>query len=352
MTEISRKMASVQLIAEVKPIEGAYLIEAYRVGGWWVVDTKGKYQVGDKVVYVETDAWVPTEIAPFLSKGKEPKEFNGVKGERLRSVKLRGQVSQGLLLPTCIALEEMVGNDDYDDGQEICEFLYIGQDLTKLLGVQKWEAPIPACLAGDVKGNFPSSVPKTDQPRLQNLTKEFEDLQKHTYEVTEKLHGSSCTMLLDTDGEFHVCSRNLDLKFSESNAYWKAAVKYNVEQKMKYNNLQGLAIQGELIGEGINGNQYKTALNFYVFDMYDTVKREYLDAREREALCELLGLKTVPVLETEFSIKDWTIAGLLSYAEGKSELNGSEREGLVFKSLQDPSVSFKIISNRWACRFE
>lgn len=347
-----RKLASIQKINSVKQIAGADNICTYGVQGWEVVDSKGKYQVGEKVVFCEVDSWVPTEIAPFLSKGKNPKEYNGIKGERLRSVKLRGQVSQGLLLPTCIALEKMVGNDDYDDGQEICEFLYVGQDLTKLLGIQKWEAPVPACLAGDVRGNFPSSVPKTDQPRLQNLTKEFEDLQKHTYEVTEKLHGGSLTILLDTDNDFHVCSRNLDLKFSENNAYWKAAVKYNVEQNMKDNNLQGLAIQGELIGEGINGNQYKTTLDFYVFDMYDTVTRQYLDAREREALCELLNLKTVPVLETEFSIKDWTIAGLLSYAEGKSELNGSEREGLVFKSLQDPSVSFKVVSNKWACKFE
>ena len=124
-------------------------------------------------------------------------------------------------------------------------------------------------------------------------------------------------------------------------------MKYDVEQKMKSRGLKGLAIQGELIGEGINGNQYKTALDFYVFDMYDTVKHEYLDAVERLEICELLGLKNVPVLETEFSILECTIAGLLSYAEGKSALNGSEREGLVMKSLQDPSVSFKVVSNKW-----
>lgn len=340
MTTISRKLASIQRIAEVKPIVGADLIEAYRVGGWWVVGSKGKYQVDDKVVYVETDAWVPTEVAPFLSKGKEPKEYNGVKGERLRSIRLKKQVSQGLLLPTTIC---PIG---------VQPALQEGDDVTGWLGIQKYEAPIPACLAGDARGLFPSSVPKTDQERIQNLGKQLEDLKKHTYEVTEKLHGSSLTLLLDSDNEFHVCSRNLDLKFSESNAYWKAAVNYNVEQKMKDNNLQGLAIQGELIGEGINGNQYKTTLDFYVFDMYDTVKRQYLDAREREALCDLLSLKTVPVLGYEFSIKDYTIAELLSYAEGKSELNGSEREGFVAKSLQDPSVSFKIISNRWACKFE
>lgn len=329
-----RKLASIQRIAEVKTIENADKIVAYRINGWEVVDSKGKYNIGDYVVYCEVDSWIPHELAPFLSKGKEPREFEGIKGNRLRSVKLRGQISQGLLLPLSVlhnVESELIGS----------------LDVSYPLNIRKWEAPIPACLAGEVRGNFPSSVPKTDQQRIQNLTKEFDDLKKHTYEVTEKLHGSSLTLLLDTNNDFHVCSRNLDLKFSESNAYWKAAVNYNVEQKMKDNNLQGLAIQGELIGESINGNQYKTALDFYVFDMYDTVKHEYLDAGKRLEICELLGLKNVPVLETEFSILEYTIAGLLSYAEGRSALNGSEREGLVMKSLQDPSVSFKCISNRW-----
>lgn len=331
---MTRKMASIRVIEEIKPIEGADLICAYRVQGWLVVDSVCKYQVGDKVVFCEVDSWVPTELAPILSRGKEPREFEGIKGERLRSIKLRGQISQGLLLPLSVL---------HNVESELIE----GLDVSYPLNIRKWEAPIPACLAGEVRGNLPSSVPKTDQLRLQNLTKEFDDLKKHTYEVTEKLHGSSCTMLLDENGEFHVCSRNLDLKFTESNSYWKAAVKYDVEQKMKSHGLKGLAIQGELIGEGINGNQYKTALDFYVFDMYDTVKREYLGAEEREVLCELLELKHVPVTDWGLSIEDCTIAGLLSYAEGKSELNGSEREGLVMKSLQDPSVSFKIISNRW-----
>lgn len=94
-----RVMAYVATIEEKKAIEGADKIEAYRVGGWWVVDKKDAYSVNDKVVYVSIDAWVPHEIAPFLSKGKEPREFNGVKGEKLKSQKFKKQISQGLLLP-------------------------------------------------------------------------------------------------------------------------------------------------------------------------------------------------------------------------------------------------------------
>lgn len=99
MSDIERKLASVQKIAEIKPIEGADRIVAYRINGWWVVDSKDKYEVGDYVVFCEVDSWIPHELAPFLSKGKEPREFEGVKGERLKTQKFKNQVSQGLILP-------------------------------------------------------------------------------------------------------------------------------------------------------------------------------------------------------------------------------------------------------------
>jgi RNA ligase (TIGR02306 family) len=94
-----RKMATIRKIDDIRPIEGADAIECAVVGGWQVVVKKGEYNVGDLAVYLEIDSFVPHELAPFLSKGQEPREFNGVKGERLRTVKLRGVTSQGLLLP-------------------------------------------------------------------------------------------------------------------------------------------------------------------------------------------------------------------------------------------------------------
>ena len=97
-TEIKRKLASIQRVEEVRDIENADAIQAYRVLGWWVVDKKDAHKVGDLVVYLSLDSWVPHELAPFLSKGSVPREYNGVKGERLRTIKLRGTTSQGLLL--------------------------------------------------------------------------------------------------------------------------------------------------------------------------------------------------------------------------------------------------------------
>ena len=325
-----RKLASIQKIHSVKQIIGADNIVVYGIQGWWVVDSKDKYEVGDYVVFCEVDSWIPHELAPFLSKGKEPREFEGVKGERLKTVRLRGQISQGLILPipdSFIKLEDT--------------------DCTDALGIRKWERPIPAQLRGLIKGNFPSEIPKTDQERVQNI--KIEEYVGQSYEVTEKLHGSSMTCFLAENGEFHVCSRNLDLKFDENNAYWKAAAKFNVEGKMRAAGLAGVAIQGELCGEGINGNNYRVGLEWFVFDVY-VVGEGYMSPKQRRTLINSLGLKHVPVVSVDSQLTQ-DIPTLLEMANGKSYIAECLREGFVYKS-EDGSKSFKVISNEWLCRYE
>ena len=334
-----RKLATIRKIEEIKSIPEADKICAYRVGGWWVVDSVGKYTVDDLVVFCEVDSWMPTELAPFLTKGKEPREFEGVKGERLRTVKLRGQLSQGLLIPI---------PEDTIKGAGI--LVADGLDVTDHFGIKKWERPMNAQIAGLVRGNFPGLIPKTDQERCQNIKKEIQaaidaDLR---FEVTEKLEGSSCTMYLDQEGEFHVCSRNMDLKMDENNAFWKAAIKYNVEQKLRDANLQGVAIQGELIGPGIQGNIYKLSdIDFFVFDVYSVIGGGYLDPHDRRDLVATLGLKHVPVYDTQRALVP--VDQLLGWADGNSVLGdatGPLREGLVFKQANG-GMSFKAISNKY-----
>jgi len=154
-----RNLVTIRTISDIQPIPGADAIDVATVDGWKLVVKKGEFQVGEQAVYFEIDSWIPTEIAPFLSKGKEPREYNGVKGEKLRTVKLRGQVSQGLLLPL----------------SQFPQLANVAEDtnLDELLGVQKYEAPIPSCLAGSVRGNFPSFLRKTDSERVQNLWHKF-----------------------------------------------------------------------------------------------------------------------------------------------------------------------------------
>jgi RNA ligase (TIGR02306 family) len=337
-----RKLASIRKIDSIEPIDNADAIEVATLGGWKVVVKKAEFQAGDLAVYCEVDSWIPHELAPFLSKGKEPRVYEGVKGERLRTIRLRGQLSQGLLLPiNVLAVKTNSGNylGDWDQ--------FEGYDVSERLGIIKWEAPEPAQLAGNARGNFPSAVRKTDQERVQNIqSKEFEDFCNLTWEVTEKLHGSSCTFYMDAEDEFHVCSRNLDLKRDENNAFWKIAIKYEIEEKIRRAGLRNIAFQGELIGEGINGNQYQTTLDFYVFDIFETEHQSYCPSNIRQIICENLKLKHCPVL-TNYTFKDnESIQSLLELAAGKSKLNGSDREGLVFKDTTGKH-SFKVISNSW-----
>lgn len=335
-TSESRKLASIQTIAEIKPIEGADRIVAYRINGWYVVDQKGKYQVDESVVMCEVDSFVPTEIAPFLTKPEHfPKEFLGIKGERLRTIKLKGQLSQGLLLPMSVLPNiESVGIGFYIEGE----------DVTSALGILKWEKPLPACLSGTAKGNFPSFIPKTDQERVQNLSKEIEAMQGELFEVTIKLDGSSCTIFVNGEDN-GVCSRNLELKQTEGNAFWQIAVEEDVHAKIRSTG-RNLALQGELIGPSIQGNYENVVKNeFYVYDVFDIDKREYLLPAERWDIVAQMSLKHISILSGGSRMVQ-NVQQLLDMAEGEGMNKDVKREGLVFKHLHS-DFSFKAISNSY-----
>lgn len=350
-----RKLASIAEITYIKPIEGADAIECAIVnGGWPVVVKKGEYNVGDVAIYLEIDSWVPHELAPFLSKGQEPREYNGVKGERLKTVKLRGQISQGLLLPVTAGF--IISKLGAAAGAKFSD--YIGRDVTEVLGIQKWEPPIPAQLQGTMKGNFPHFIPKTDQERCQNLRKEiFEEHKDEIYEVTLKLDGSSMTVYVK-NGEVGVCSRNIDLIETEGNSFWKAARDQNIVEALasiSEDKGEEYAIQGELIGEGIQGNPEKlTGQRFYLFDIYSITEGRYLLANERYSILDSMNnlygadVEHVPIIDGHLRVAQAydTIDDLLEYAEGPSLNPQTKREGLVFKSWES-DFTFKAIANSY-----
>lgn len=349
-----RKLASIQRILSIGPIEGADAIEVATVNSWKVVVKKGEFKVGDLVIYCEVDSWIPTELAPFLSKGKEPREYEGIKGEQLRTVKLRGQVSQGLILPT---ITDRTGTyimiyDDWETGNgEYSVTVTEGMDVTNDLGIVKYEPPVPAQLAGVVKGSWPSSVPKTDEERIQNLTNEWPELAKAKWELTEKLEGSSMTVGR-INGEFLVCSRNLNLKETEGNTLWAVARKHGIEQKMIRAELDNFVIQGELIGEGVQGNHYKIKVQeFYVYSMYDIEAGEYVSSKHRTMIVESMGLPHVPVIAFSAHLRDTlgitSIEDVLKFADRKSKLNPNVlAEGVVFKEI-DGQRHWKAVSNEY-----
>ena len=328
-----RKLATIRKISNLSPIEGADKIEVATIDGWKVVVAKDVgHKVGDWVVYCEIDSFLPIkEEFEFLRKSSY-KKMGDQEGFRLKTIKLRGQVSQGLILPMSV-----FGDFGWT--------AYEGLDVTERLGIIKYDPPIPAELAGKVKGLFPSFLNKTDEERIQNLSSEYEGLKKHKFYVTEKLDESSATFYFK-DGEFGVCSRNLELLESEGNTFWRVARELDLENKLKQVNYN-LCIQGELIGEGVQGNPYKIkGQTIKFFNAFDIDNQKYLDFKGFEHLIDMLELKSVPIIDEWFTLPE-TIEELLKYSDDKSKLNPEfDREGIVIRTL-DRKISFKVISNQF-----
>jgi RNA ligase (TIGR02306 family) len=339
-----RKLASIRTISDILPIAGADMIELAIVDGWNVVVAKeAGHQIGNKVVYCEIDSFLPVEPEFEFLRKTSFKKMNEVEGFRLKTIKLRGQISQGLILSLPDAINVIKRRQFHIDS----ELISVGLDVTELLGIQKYEPPIPADLAGKVKGLFPSFLRKTDEERIQNLKTEYEEWRTSgkTFYVTEKLDGSSATFYIKDD-VFGVCSRNLELLETEGNTFWKVARELDLETKMR--NFGGdFSLQGELIGNGIQGNPYKiTGQSVRFFNVFDIESSEYLSLHQFKFITNTLGLETVPVLNEDFTLPK-EVDELLSYAENKSVLNPQfDREGVVIRST-DRTVSFKCISNKF-----
>jgi len=225
---MERKLASVRVINDIQKIPEADMIELAIVDGWKVVVAKNVgHKIGDMVIYCEIDSFLPIkEEFEFLRKSSY-KKMGDQEGFRLKTIKLRGQVSQGLILPISVL-------NPTDTNIYVTPFE--GLDVTEMLGIVKYEPPIPAELAGKVKGLFPSFIRKTDEERIQNLASEYELFKTQNKEgmkfyVTEKLDGSSATYYFK-DGIFGVCSRNLELLETEGNTFWKVARELMLKEKL------------------------------------------------------------------------------------------------------------------------
>lgn len=337
-----RKLATIRVAKELNPIVGADAIEAVRVDGWTCVSKKGEFQVGDKGIYFEIDSFLNGEDERFQFLSKQFINFENKIGARLRTIRLRGQLSQGLFLPL-EKFPELQGLD-------------VGADVTEILGVTKWEPPMPAQLAGEVVGIFPHFVKKTDEERIQNLIQEVEvDNRGQEFEMSVKLDGSSMTVYrfdraTDKMGEvftdFGVCSRNYNLRESEKNSLWRVARRNRMLEALEFLG-RNLAFQGEIIGEGIQGNNEDLkGQEFFLFNIFDIDNQKHLSPTERQEIVKVLSengfvIKHVPVIGN--IVLNHSVDEILAMADGQS-LNNANREGLVFKRV-DGQFSFKAISN-------
>lgn len=326
-----RKLATLERIESIRPIDGADRIEVARIRGWDVVVKKGEFEPGDRCVYFEIDSLLPREPEySFLSSFWN--EQAG--GYRLKTIRLKGQVSQGLALPP-ISVHKPVTSES------------IGEDLTEYLGVSLYTPPVPIQLAGDAK-SFTWPVPKTDEERIQNLGSDFFHAMKGRSIVeTLKLDGTSATYGY-VDGEFHACSRNFSLRENENNLYWQIAHKYKLPDVLGI-----YMVQGEICGPGIQKNRMALeSPEFFVFNVYRMTgdRPQRLGYEEMARWVQESGLRAVPVVAIhEFS---WSsVDELLEYVTGLAyrpwfPLSKSPAEGIVVRT-EDYSASFKVISNRY-----
>jgi len=312
------KLAVIEKINELLPIEGADRIELAVVQGWKAVVKKGEFEVGQMVVFIPIDTVMePRHWNEFLWDKEDPS-----KPIRVKTVKLRGQVSQGLVFSVKITgtIWQVMGND-----------------VSETLGVTKYERPIPASLQGEVRGSFPSHlISRTDEDNLLSNIKVLEELKKSDYvQVTLKMDGSSMTALKTAEGEFHVCSRNLDLKETEENSFWKAARMYNLEEQIE----PGTAFQFELCGPGIQKNLIGLKeLSLYLFNAKNLSSGEYFNPvfRPNEST-----IKSVPLVKsfTAGEILQLTTEELQELANKQKYPSGLPAEGIVIRGFDSEGKS-------------
>lgn len=341
-----RNLASIQKIIELNPIPNADAIEVATVLGWKVVVKKGEFKVGDLCVYCEIDSILPA-LPEF--------EFLAPK-YRIRTVRLRGQVSQGICFPISIISKVAESNPDIKNSFVETEEEMLGLDVTEVMKITKYEPAIPAQLSGKVRGTFPLFIPKTDETRIQtypNTLTKYEDVD---FYATEKLDGSSATFFVDEEGSLHCCSRNMDLLEDPNNTLWKVAIADGLKEKLADT---GYALQGELVGEGIQGNKLNIKGHRVIFfNLYDMKTGKYLDFRDLMHFCDRNNLSVVPQVHTSTKLKK-TVDEMVAMATIKSAINPNAwAEGLVFRPVNEMwdddlgRLSFKVINPEFLLEYK
>lgn len=369
---MARKLASIQKILDIQPIENADKIELATVLGWHVVVSKSEnHKIGDLVCYVEIDSQCPeTPLFEFLKERKY----------RVKTIKLRGQISQGLIIPL-----DKLPKGNYKEGQDVTKILGITKydpeaekenklieqsmknnknPIHKKLMKYKWYRKLYSKFTTPTKNGFPTWIKKTDEDRIQVLVEKFNDIiavndtKKALYfDSTEKLDGQSATYFIKkykklglfTKYDFGVCSRNLRLKTPSNSSYWTIAKKHDMEgilkDMIKKYNANSIVIQGEICGTGIQGNKYQIdGYKLFVFNLIIDNKR--YRTQEVKNILKPYKIETVPILDTNVLLLP-SIDEMVKNAEGKSKIySKSDREGKVWRSCIG-DLSFKVINPKF-----
>lgn len=336
-----RNLVSIQEIKNISPIPDADAIEVIEILGWKLVVKKNEFQVGDKCVYFEVDSFLPIEDKyEFLRNSSFKNHPIMGEGFKIKTIKLRGQISQGLALRP--------------DAVGIHEDLPVGTDVTDRLGVRKWEPIETVSDFGTMLQGLPDGISKTDETRIQSIYDEIiPEFNGLKYYISTKIDGTSVTMMRK-NGEFKVCSHCNEIKGSEPSSIWDYAREIQLEEKMVEAGLDNYAFQGEFAGPGIQKNRlqlYKP--KWFVFTVKDLSTGKRLGLEEMLEICKKVGLETVPIEETGDNLKDKypTLDSLLERAKGKYS-SGQNKEGIVIRPVTPVysdtiggSLSFKVLNN-------
>lgn len=376
-----RKLAHVEIIKNLRPIPNADKIEIAEVLGWECVVKKEEFNIGDIIVYVEVDSIMPE---------KPEYEFLRDRKFRVKTIKLRGQISQGLVLPlSVLGPSQVINHLDKDD---------IGLDVTELLGITKYLPPSELSEQTEIerrikndknklkkfmmryswfrilflykkqKKGWPYWCSKTDEERIQNMPHVLEQFKDKVVYVTEKIDYQSVTftgkMIPKFNGllsklipikkyQFVVCSRNMTTN-DKNSLYWKIAKKYNIEQILKEN--PTLTIQGEQGDIKIQGNKYGIEEpTMWVFNIIDHEKNHHYTYVEILNFCIKYDLQTVPFIEY-YQLKELgsTVQELVEYSKGVSKLANIPREGVVVRCIENGQklLSFKVVNPDFLLKYE
>lgn len=364
-----RNLASIQRIVSLSPIKDADLIEKCTVLGWeLVVAKKDGFKVGDLCCYCEVDSIMPD---------KPEFEFLRDRKFRIKTIKLKGQVSQGIAFPLSVLpkgnykegtdVTDMLGVRKYDpqaeaERKESDRLASIDKNrMTKFLKRYSWFRRL---IYRPKKKPFPSFIRKTDEDRIQLFPHACERWKGVGFDVTEKVDGQSGTYfcvpnpkrgLFGKKWLFGVCSRNFQLLKPDNSTYWTIAKQYNLKEKM----LQwceaerlGLIIQGEIVGSGVQGNKYNfNGLRFFVFNVY-TYQKGQTRSFNQDAQCYFCvanGLETVPWMGKGAFLPP-TIPEAVELAKGISCYANIFREGIVMRNYYN-NISFKIINSDFLLKY-
>lgn len=337
------KVATLEYIEEVKDHPNADKLELAKVKGWQVCVKKNEFKKGDLCIYIQTDSVL--EDCPQY-------EFLRNKNFRIKSVRLRGELSEGIVFPTSLL-------NEFGHTTVVLDDKIVGTDVSDLIKAEHYEKPIPVSLSGDVTGYLPSFLKKTDEENIENVCEVLNELKDNPYYITVKVDGSSGTYYIK-DGVFGVCSRNLELKQSDKNGFWRVANKYQIEEKLKsYFGDKNICVQGEVYGPGIQGNLLGVPeISFAVFNLWDIDNRNYLGYNEIISFCKNTEIPMVDVIEHGDSF-DKTLEDLQKMSNELKYPNGNVAEGIVVRPkevfhsvIMNQHCSFKVKNEEFKLKHE